>query len=102
MLVKIAAFIGERDCELNQKKWDMQGKLPFVSPASSLCLHYIAYSPLSTTVSLWKFRYDDPDMTKEYINEIIIDMKRNFVSQLNDINKKSHTLYDFFGGGKIE
>lgn len=76
MIIKIAAFIGERDCELNQKKWDKQGKLPFVSPVSPLVLHYIAYSPLSVVVDLWKSRYEDPDMIQEYIKEIIDDMKK--------------------------
>lgn len=87
MLIKIAAFIGERDCELNQKKWDKQGKLPFVSPVSPLSLNYAAYSPLSLAVSLWESRYEDPDMTKEYINEIINDMKQSLTAQKNPKGK---------------
>lgn len=78
MLIKIAAFIGERDCELNRKKWDTRGNLPFVTPISTYNLYHMVYSPLSVVVSLWKSGYADLDMTQNYIKEVLNDMKQSF------------------------
>lgn len=78
MLIKIAAFIGERDCELNQKKWDNRGKLPFVTPISIYNLQNVVYSPLSVVVSLWKSGYADSDLAQNYIKEVLNDMKQSF------------------------
>ena len=74
LLVKIAAFIGRRDCELSEKHLVGPGGLK-VLPIHIDHMSYV-YSPLNVAVDIWNSRYDDPDWKQNSnINKIINDMK---------------------------
>lgn len=85
LLVKIAAFIGKRDCELLKKHWEvgLNGALLVISGEIRMDNRYHSYLPLKTAVRMWRARYEDPDMTKENINRIMNEMKQFLMMQNN-------------------
>lgn len=83
LLIKIAAFIAKRDCELLQKhcKVTEQGILVVIS--GPILINYMdyTYQPLQLAVFMWRLRYEDPDMTQNFISTIINDMKQALLLQ---------------------
>lgn len=77
LLVQIAAFIGERACELGDRKllFSEKAKVPAVSMGRS----YSVFSPLALVVEAWKYKCDE----KCYVQlvKIFEIMKKDFIRQ---------------------
>ena len=83
LLIKIAAFIAKRDCELLKKhcKVTEQGILVVISGPILINNMRYTYQPLQLAVFMWRLRYEDPDMTQNFISTIINDMKQALLLQ---------------------
>ncbi len=80
LLLQIAAFIGERACELCEKKWILPAHIK--NPAVVGGFPYSKFSPLALVVEAWKYKCDE----KCYVQLVKIFelMKKDFTKQNED------------------
>lgn len=87
LLVKIAVFIANRYFELYKMYQHIYNNNNNSFPEPNMYIRITnMHRPdllLQVAVRMWRSRYEDPDMTAVYINEIIKDMKYFLMMQKN-------------------